>query len=120
MIPTEKRIAQFIKAHYDDFEDCIGIEYYCVYTDSALFDNAVSDCTLGDCKPTDVLSIEYAKNVETGHEYVQLFISTPDNDGQEWFKFSELSHRDQLNVVRLFEQMAVLDGFKQRAPVILL
>lgn len=120
MIPTEKRIAQFIKDHYDDYEDCIGIEYYYVYTDSVLFNNAVSDCTLEDDKPTDVLSIEYAKNVETGHEHVQLFISTPDNYGQEWFELSELSRRDRLNVIRLFEQMMALDGFKQRAPVILL
>jgi len=118
MIPTEKRIASFIKDHWDEKEDCFGIEFYRVYTDSNLFDGAVRDCTFGDCHPTDVLNLEYVKNNETGREYVQLFVSTPEDDGQEWFTFSELSRRDRLNVARLFEEMTALSGFTERTPVL--
>lgn len=118
MTPTEKRIALFIKDHYDEEEDCLGIECYRVYADSNLFDGAVRDCKFNDCNPTDVLNLEYVKNNETGREYVQLFVSTPEDDCQDWFSFSELSRRDRLNVARLFEEMTSKGGFEQRTPAI--
>lgn len=117
MTPLEKRIALFIKDHYDEEEDCLGIEFYRVYTDSDLFDNSVSDCAFGECKLTDVLNFEYVKR-EDGREYVQLFVSTPEDDCQEWFTFSELSRRDRRNVARLFDEMTARHGFKQRTPVL--
>jgi hypothetical protein len=119
MTPLEKRIALFIKDHYDEKEDCLGIEFYRVYADSNLFDGAVRDCSFSDCNPTDVLNFEYVKR-EDGREYVQLFVSTPEDDGQEWFSFSELSRRDRLNVARLFEEMTARSGFTQRTPVLAL
>lgn len=118
MTPTEKRIALFIKDHYDEEEDCLGIECYRVFADSNLFDGAVRDCKFNDCNPTDVLYLEYVKNNETGREYVQLFVSTPEDDCQAWFSFSELSRRDRLNVARLFEEMTSKGGFEQRTPAI--
>ena len=116
MTPLEKRIALFIKDHYDEKEDCLDIEFYRLYTDSDLFDGAVRDCSFSDCNPTDVLNFEYVKR-EDGREYVQLFVSTPDDDCQEWFTFSDLSQRDRDNVVRLFDEMTARCGFKQRMPV---
>ncbi len=120
MTPTEKRIALFIKDHYDENEDCLDIDFYRVYTDSDLFNDAVHDCTFGDCKPTDVLNFEYVKNNSTGREYVQLFVSTPDDDCQDWFTFSDLSRRDRQNIVRLFDEMTARSGFTQRTPVLAL
>lgn len=119
MTPLEKRIALFIKDHWDEKEDCLDIQFYRVYTDSNLFDGAVRDCTFSNCHPTDVLNFEYVKR-EDGREYVQLFVSTPEDDGQEWFSFSELSRRDRLNVARLFEEMTSRSGFEQRMPAIAL
>lgn len=117
MTPLEKRIALFIKDHYDEKEDILGIESYRVYADSNLFDGAVLDCSFSDCNPTDVLSFEYVKQ-EDGREYVQLFVSTPEYDGQAWFTFSEISRRDRINVVRLFDKMITRSGFVQRTPVL--
>lgn len=117
MTPTEKRIALFIKDHYDEEEDCLGIEFYRVYTDDT-FNGSVRDCKFNDCNPTDVLNLEYVKNNETGREYVQLFVSTPEDDCQEWFTFSELSRRDRRNVARLFDEMTSKRGFEQRTPAI--
>lgn len=117
MTPLEKRIASFIKDHYDEEEDCLDIQFYRLYTDSDLFDNSVSDCAFGECKPTDVLNFEYVKR-EDGREYVQLFVSTPEDDCQEWFTFSELSRRDRRNVARLFDEMTARSGFTQRTPAI--
>ena len=119
MTPTEKRIALFIKDHYDESEDCLDLEFYRVYMDDT-FNGSVSDCKFNDCNPTDVINMEYVKNNETGREYVQLFVSTTDDDCQEWFTFDELSRRDRLNIVRLFEQMTTRSGFKQRTPAIAL
>lgn len=119
MIPTEKRIASFIKDHWDEKEDCLDIQFYRLYTDSGLFDNAVMDCTFSNCNPTDVLNLEYVKR-EDGREYVQLFVSTKDDDGQEWFTFRELSRRDRINIVRLFEEMVAGEGFIVRTPTIAL
>lgn len=120
MTPLEKRIALFIKDHWEEKEDCLDIEFYRVYTDSRLFNGSVQDCTFSGCQPTDVLSLEYVKNNGNGREYVQLFISTPDDDGQEWFTFSDLSRRDRLNIVRLFEEMIAHSVFEQRTPAIAL
>lgn len=120
MTPLEKRIALFIKDHYDESEDCLDIDFYRVYTDSDLFNGAVSDCKFGECHPTDVLNFEYVKNNSNGREYMQLFVSTPDDDCQEWFTFDELSRRDRLNIVRLFEEMTARSGFKQNSPVLAL
>lgn len=119
MIPTEKRIASFIKDHFDEHENCLDMQFYRLYADSALFNNAVKDCTFSDCQPTDVLSFEYAK-YENGTEFVQMFVSTPEDDGQDWFSFRDLSRRDRLNIVRLFDKMMDASGFELRAPVLAL
>lgn len=120
MTPLEKRIALFIKDHWDEKEDCLDIEFYRVYTDGHLFNGSVQDCTFSSCQTTDILSLEYVKNNGNGREYVQLFISTPEDDVQEWFTFSELSRRDRLNVAHLFEEMTSKGGFKQRTTAIAL
>lgn len=114
MTPTEKRIALFIKDHYDENEDCLEMMFYRLYTDSDLFNGALKDCGY-----PDVLSFECVER-QDGRQYVQLFVSTPDDDGQDWFTFSELSRRDRLNVVRLFEEMTARSGFTQRMPAIAL
>ena len=116
MTPTEKRIALFINDNWEDKEDCLGDEYKCIYADHTFID-AVQDCRFNECAPTDVLCIEYAKH-EDGREFVQLFISTHDDECQEWFSLSELSRRDRLNVVRLFDEMVAKGGFRAKTPVI--
>lgn len=113
MTPTEKRIALFIKDHYDEDEDCLGMLFYRIYTDES-FNGALQDCGY-----PDVLNLEYVKR-EDGHEYVQLFASTAEDDGQDWFTFSDLSRRDRLNIVRLFEEMIAHSVFEQRTPAIAL
>ena len=110
---NEKKMASFIKDHWEEMEDCLGIEFYRVYCDTT-FNGAVKDCTFSDCTMPDVLCIEYVKNDENGREYVQLFASTPDDDGQEWFTFSGLSKRDKQNVVKLFDAMVAKGGFPDR------
>ena len=121
MIPTEKRIALFIQDHWEEKEDSCGDIYLRVYGDRT-FDGAVKDCKFSECSPTDVLCLEYANYERYGerYEHVQLFVSTPEDDGQEWFSFRELSRRDRLNVVRLFEEMIAKGGFALKSPVLAL
>ena len=115
MKQDEKRIALFIQNHWEEKEDCLGDEYRRIYADST-FNGAVQDCVFSNCRPTDVLCLEYVKH-ENGRELVQLFISTPDDEGQEWFTISDLSKRDRENVIKLFDAMVAKRGFPDRETV---
>ena len=121
MIPTEKRIASFIKDHWEEKEDSCGDLYLRVYADRT-FDGAVQDCKFSDQKVTDVLCLEYAQYERYGerYEHVQLFVSDSEDEGQTWFTFRELSRRDRINIARLFEEMVAGEGFVVKTPAIAL
>ena len=121
MTPIEKRIASFIQDHWEEKEDSCGDLYLRVYADKT-FNGAVKDCKFYDHKVTDVLCIEYAQYERYGkrYEHVQLFVSDTEDDAQDWFTLSDLSRRDRINVVVLFEQMVAGGGFTIKTPAIVM
>ena len=91
MTELEKRIADLILLHYD--ED----EYSYPYTDYRFYITGNGFITSQGAM-TDVLFIHYTENEETRDRYIQVFLSSQDDDEQEFVYFSDLTE-DERNAV---------------------
>ena len=103
LIPTKEFWHESV---LQDVLACSGIEYGDV--------NLMDACSHGG----PVVNLGLIHTCEVGEDNYEP--SEEVLEAQEWFRFSELSRRDRLNVVRLFEKMTALSGFKQRTPVLAL
>lgn len=94
MTDIEKRIANFILMHYDEDEQSYP------YSDYRLYITA-NGVIKSQNEMTDVLFVQFTENNDTDTEYLQVFISSPDDMSQDFVYFGNLTED---------EKKAVIDG----------
>lgn len=97
MTDTERSIANFIRKNYDEDEHFYPHTEYRLYV-SGDFCGAISS----QGEETDVLFFLYTKNEENGDEYIQLFISSPDDVSQDFIYLDDLTEEEKEKVIHLF------------------
>lgn len=100
MTDTEKRIAEIIDRHYHEEETSYPYIDRKLYagTDLADFNGVISS----QDEETDVLMFQHTINEEQGEDYIQLFISSPDDMAQDFVNLSDLTEEEQATIVKLF------------------
>ena len=98
MNEIEKRIADVLLNYYEETEDSYPYKDYRIYTDSNIFNNVISS----QGEMTDVLFFVFTRNEESGSEYVELFISSPDDMCQDFTYLTSLTEDEQSHIFHLF------------------
>lgn len=98
MTDIEKKIADIIFKNYDEYEYSEPYTDYRIYADSELFNGVISS----QGEETDVLFFHYTTDDETGRNYIQLFISSPDDMCQDFIYFDNLTDDEQKRITDLF------------------
>lgn len=98
MTDIENRIANILIEQHDEIEKSYPYLDYRLYADGDLFNEVISS----QGKMTDVLFFVLTKNREYNKEYVQLFISSPDDMCQEFVYITSLTEDEQNEILRRF------------------
>ena len=102
MTERESKIARFLVKHHHEIEDSYPYRDYRLYGSGDEMCGVISS----QGEMTDILFFIYTFNTENENCYVQLFISSPDDDYQEFVYLSSLPEDEQVMVMDLLARQA--------------